>query len=281
MKTLKDVQNSPDSRGINIQKAGVRKVNIPLLILTRDGTHQQVLARVSLGADLAHRHRGTHMSRFMEILNRWSRRHISSVQIREILEETSSRLDSRRAQVSVRFKYFLPRTAPVTGSTGFMDYDCLFYGIKDQDQFSFILGVRSPVHLLCPCSREISRHGAHNQRADVTLRMEYLPGSFVWIEELVDIIEKSGSSPVYPVIKREDEKAITESAYDNPRFVEDVLRELVEVFRTDSRVRWFEAQCDSYESIHNHNAFAYQKEILNDPDDCQLLIPMDRLHMMF
>ena len=162
-----------------------------------------------------------------------------------------------------------------------MDYDCLFYGLLDGDRFSFIMGAKAPVQLVCPCSKEISRYGAHNQRADVSVQMEYLPGRFIWLEELIETLEASGSSPVYPVIKREDEKAITESAYENPKFVEDVLRHLVETFRTDTRLRWFQAECDSYESIHNHNAFAYQKEIIQDEPDRHRFIPMDQLHMMF
>lgn len=260
MSSLKDVQNNPDLRGIRIQRAGVKKVYIPLMILTKEGQHQQVLAEVSLSADLFHQHRGTHMSRFMEILNRWSRKNISSVEIGEILQEVCEKLSARSARMQVRFKYFIEKASPVSRSTGLMDYDCLFYGILEDDVFRFILGISVPLQLVCPCSKEISRYGAHNQRADVTVKIQYHPDSFIWIEDLACSIETSGSSPVYPVIKREDEKEITETAYENPRFVEDVLRELVEKFRADNKIRWFEVECDSYESIHNHNAFAYQQE---------------------
>lgn len=275
---MKDVQKSPDHRGIGIQRVGVRRVFLPLLILTREGEHQRVMADISLACDLAHRERGTHMSRFMEILNGWSSKNLSSVQVREILEETCLRLETKRAQISVRFKYFIEKRAPVTGSAGFLDCDCLFSGIMDGDRFSFILGVQVPVQLVCPCSKEISRYGAHNQRATVDVRLEYYPGHFIWIEDLVESMEASGSSPVYPVIKREDEKFVTERAFENPRFVEDTLRILVEQFRKDSRIRWFQVECDSSESIHNHNAFSSQVEFNDGGEAEDGLIPLSRIN---
>ena len=260
MSKLKDVQGSYDNRGISIQKVGVKKVHLPLKILTREQTYQQVLGNISLSADLTETDRGTHMSRFMEILNHWSKQKISSSEIRLILEEVREKLGSRRSDISVEFKYFIEKKSPVSGSLGYMDYNCLFYGSMKDDEFSFILGIEVPVQLVCPCSKEISDEGAHNQRADVRVKIEYFPDEFVWLEELVQEIEKSGSSGVYPVIKREDEKHITEESFRSPKFVEDVLREMVEKLRKDERINWFEVECDSYESIHNHNAFAYQRE---------------------
>ena len=278
---MKDVQNTPDNRGIRIQKAGIKKVHIPLRILTKDSGYQNVTGIISLCADLTESVRGTHMSRFMEIITRWSRRNISSKEIKIILKEVRDELKANRAQISIEFKYFLKKTAPVSRSIGFIDYDCLFYGLMEDDLFSFVLGVEIPVQLVCPCSKEISREGAHNQRADVRIKLEYYPDTFIWLEDLIIDIESLGSSPVYPIIKREDEKYITEKSFDNPEFVEDIVRDVVDSFRKDDdRIRWFEVECDSYESIHNHNAFAYQKEYLGERDEAGL-IPFDHLNFMF
>jgi GTP cyclohydrolase IB len=257
---LKDVQSSPDTRGISIQKVGVKKVHLPFQILTKQGGYQQVLAEVSLSTDLNHRYRGTHMSRLMELLNAWSARQVSSIEIQQLLKDVRKKLDTEHGEVFIKFKYFIEKLAPVTKTRGYMDYDCQFYGRVSGDEFTFILGVSVPVQLLCPCSKEISSEGAHNQRAIISVRVEYLPDSFIWLEDLVAGLETVGSSQLYPVIKREDEKFITENAFANPRFVEDALRNVVELLKKDERICWFEAECDSYESIHNHNAFAYQRE---------------------
>lgn len=280
MSSLKDVQKKPDYRGITIQKVGVKKAHLPLLILTENNDYQRVLGDVSICSDLTHKYRGVHMSRFMEILNRWSSKHMSSKQLKEILDEVCKKLESERSQISVHFKYFLKKNAPITGSTGFIDYDCEFYGLMSGTRYSFILGAAVPVQLVCPCSKEISKYGAHNQRADIQVRLEYFPGEFIWLEELIKTVEEAGSTDVFPVIKREDEKEITERAFENPKFVEDALRQLVEKFRNDSRIRWFEVECESYESIHNHNAFAYQMEMQDDRDRSKGLIPFEDLHLI-
>jgi len=281
MELLEDVQKRQDHRGITIQKVGVKKVRLPLLISTKKGNFQRVLGDISLGADLIHKHRGTHMSRFMEILNFWSKKCISSIQLKEILDEVCEKLDAKRAQISLRFKYFLEKSSPVSKSVGYLDYDCLFYGISMDKKFSFVIGVEVPVQLVCPCSKEIARFGAHNQRADIRIHLEYYPQYFIWIEDLITRAEEAGSSGVYPIIKREDEKLITEKSYQNPKFVEDVLRELVEYFRKDERIRWFEVECDSHESIHNHNAFAYQKECRGPFPKEKELIPIKDVSFQF
>ncbi|MCD4785041.1 MAG: GTP cyclohydrolase FolE2 [Candidatus Eremiobacteraeota bacterium] len=277
---MKDVQSYPDSRGIRIQKVGIKKVHIPLQILTKDGRYQNVTGIISLCADLTENARGTHMSRFMEIITRWSKKKISSKEVKIILEEVRNELETDRAQISIHFKYFMEKTSPVSHSKGFIDYDCLFYGLLEDDLFSFILGVKIPVQLVCPCSKEISREGAHNQRADINIKLEYYPDEFIWLEDLILDIESLGSSPVYPIIKREDEKYITEMSFGNPKFVEDVIRDVVEKSRKDDRVRWFQVECDSYESIHNHNAFAYQKEYIGKKSETGL-IPYNHLNFMF
>jgi len=281
IKVLSDVQKTLDRRGIRIQKVGVREVHLPLQILTKEGSYQHVLGNVSLGADLTDKYRGTHLSRFMEILNRWSKKPMSSKEIFKILNETKEKLQTERAELSIHFKYFIGKNAPITGAAGYLDYDCRFYGVLQGDIFSFVLGADVPVQTVCPCSKEISDYGAHNQRALVKIKLEYYPGEFIWLEDLISQVESAGSSGVYPVLKREDEKFITESSFDNPKFVEDVLRDLVEKFRSDERIRWFEVECDSIESIHNHNAFAYQKEYRPLKENKFQLIPIPELYFMF
>jgi GTP cyclohydrolase I len=257
---VKDVQNAFDHRGIPIQRVGVKDVHVPLLIQQRDGGTQQVLGCVRLAVDLPRHYKGTHMSRFLEVLMRWSAEGLSSRKLRVVLQELREKLSADRAEIQVRFKYFLPKAAPVSQSPSVLDYDCEFAGFLEGDHFEFRLGVELPVTSVCPCSREISAYGAHNQRAVIRVRCRFEPGHYLWIEDLVDLIEKQGSAEVYPLLKREDEKYVTEHAFDNPKFVEDMLRDVVVALRTEPRLTWFEVECESYESIHNHSAFAYHSE---------------------
>lgn len=256
-----DVQNQQDNRNIRIQKVGVKKVHLPLQIIEKSGSYQTLLGEISLCADLDKELKGTHMSRFMETLNSWSKKMMSSKEIREILHETLNRLNTRRAEILIKFRYFIEKSAPITGVKGMLDYNCEFRGILENDEFRFILGVEVPINTVCPCSKELADHGAHNQRAIVTVKIEYLPDSFIWLEDLIAEVEKSGSFEIFPIVKREDEKYITEKAYENPKFVEDVVRDVVQNLNEVSNIVWFEVECDSSESIHNHNAFAYHKEI--------------------
>lgn len=257
---MKDVQSAFDPRGIAIQKVGVKDVHVPLLIQQRDGGTQQVLGCVRLAVDLPQHYKGTHMSRFLEVLMRWSAEGLTSRNLRAVLAELREKLSAARAEIQVRFKYFLPKTAPVSGSRSVLDYDCEFAGFLEGDHFEFQLGVELPVTTVCPCSREISDYGAHNQRAVVRVRCRFRPGQYLWIEDLVDRVERLGSEEVYPLLKREDEKLVTERAFDNPKFVEDVLRDVVVELRQEQGIVWFSTECESFESIHNHSAFAYHVE---------------------
>lgn len=256
-----DVQNQVDERDIHIPRVGVKKVHLPLQILEKGGSHQNVMGEISLCADLSKKIKGTHMSRFMEILNRWSLKIISSREIEKILRDVIEKLGARRAEIVIRFRYFIEKSAPRSGITGMLDYMCEFDGRLIDDTFTFVLGVEVPISTVCPCSREIARYGAHNQRAVVKARISYLPDAFIWIEDLVREVEKTGSFEIFPIIKRSDEKHITEKAYENPKFVEDVVRDIVGMLTKDNRVCWFEVECEASESIHNHNAFAYQQEV--------------------
>lgn len=257
---LKDVASGKDARGITIQRVGVKDVHLPVRIRRKGGGHDLVLARIDLSVELPEHYRGTHMSRFLEILFRAGEKPISKFDVQDMLAEAREKLDARRAHLDIAFKYFITKRAPATGSESALDYDCLFRGILDDSGFLFTLGVEVPVTLLCPCSKEISARGAHNQRAVVRAHVRYRPEEMVWIEDLVALIETQGSAEIFPLLKRADEKAVTEQAYDNPKFVEDVLRDVVIAFRRDSRIDWFEVECESHESIHNHSVYAYSQE---------------------
>lgn len=258
---MRDIQNLHDVRGIAIQKVGVTDVHLPFQIRTKDGAMQSVLARIRLTVDLPQEYKGTHMSRFIETLFEWSQKSVSYREMEQILSEVQERLQAQRAGIDIHFKYFITKTAPVSQLTSTMDYDCCFSGsLIKGERLEFTLGVAVPFTSLCPCSKEISDCGAHNQRGVMRVSLRQRPGTFTWIEDLVALLEKQGSCPVYPLLKREDEKHVTELAYNNPKFVEDVLRDMVLALRGIKGVIWFEAECETFESIHNHNAYAYHAE---------------------
>jgi len=260
---LKDVQNQKDHRGIDIQKVGVRNVEVPLNILRKNDKEQIVSAKATMSVSLPKDYKGTHMSRFIEILSEWGQRNLLGVDLKGCLVEITDKLDAESAELKFNFKYFIDKRAPVSELVCPMGYDCSFEGIlKNKEDYTFILGVNVPVTTLCPCSKEISEYGAHNQRTFVKVRISYDVNSIVWIEDLVELIEKCGSSPVYPLLKREDEKFVTELAYNNPKFVEDVLRDVVSKLKNIKEIDWFEVDCEAYESIHNHSAWAYQEEFV-------------------
>ena len=258
---MKDVQNISDDRGIAIQNVGVSDVHLPFLIKTKHGSFQSVLAKISLTVDLPKEYKGTHMSRFIEILSEWSQKPVSSHEMKFILADTITKLDAEYAQMDIQFKYFIEKTAPVSGLRSMLDVDCMFSAKLTKDQpLDFTLGVNVPFTSLCPCSKEISAFGAHNQRGLMKVKVKYHSGEFIWIEDLVTLMEAEGSCPVYPLLKREDEKYVTEYAYKNAKFVEDVLRDLVLSLRQQTYIRWFDIQCENYESIHNHSAYARHVE---------------------
>jgi GTP cyclohydrolase I len=201
------------------------------------------------------------MSRFIEVLNNWTQKPFSYKEMEVVLTEIIQRLDAKRASIDLAFKYFIEKAAPVSGMKSLVDYDCRFSGSLDrQNQLDFTLGLAVPFTSLCPCSKEIAEYGAHNQRGLMKADIKYKPGKFIWIEDLAEVMEKQGSAPVYSLLKREDEKFLTEQAYENPKFVEDVLRDLVLALRQLPGVIWFEVECENYESIHNHSAYAAHVE---------------------
>jgi GTP cyclohydrolase I len=262
---VKDVAAGPDSRGITVQRVGVKDVHLPVRVRRKGAGFDSVLARIDLAAELPAEFRGTHMSRFVDILFQWSQKPISKPDLREMLEEACDRIGARRAQIEVLFKYFITKRSPVSQSDSALDYDCRFEGSLDGDAYVFSLGVEVPVTILCPCSKEISRHGAHNQRAVIKARIRSRPDVMIWIEDLVSLLEGQGSAEIFPLLKREDERFVTEAAYDNPKFVEDVVRDVVGLLRTDERITWFQVSCESLESIHNHTVYAFQEEDKQKP----------------
>ena len=257
---LVDVQSRPDVRGLPIDNVGVRDIRCPITVLDRTDAKQHTVASVSLSVSLPHHFKGTHMSRFVEILEH----HDGELTMRTIpslLEEMRRRLDAERARIEVRFPYFIRRSAPVSGSTALMDYQCSFIGEADAADSDFILGVEVPVTSLCPCSKEISEYGAHNQRGHITIDVRSTCDgqgnpNLIWIEELIEVAESSASAPVYPLLKRVDERHVTMQAYDNPVFVEDMVRNVAVQLRADPRIAWCSVRAVNQESIHNHNAFA-------------------------
>jgi GTP cyclohydrolase I len=258
--SLKDIQNLEDTRGVDIQKVGVKDVEIPLIIQRKNAQDQTVRAKARMSVSLPRHYKGTHMSRFIEVLNEWGQKNLLGQDIQGCLQDILHRLDAKSAEVRFNFKYFIDKKAPISAQVCPMGYDCSFEGVMDGTDYKFILGVKVPLTTLCPCSKEISDFGAHNQRAVVHVRLSYPESDIFWIEDLVELIESCGSSPVYPLLKREDEKFVTELAYQNPKFVEDVIRDVILKLRKKSGVNWFEVECEAFESIHNHSAWAFQEE---------------------
>lgn len=261
---MQDVQSSADERGIAIQRVGITEAHLPFLIKTKDGDFQQVLARIRFTVSLPQEYKGTHMSRFLEILIPWSRKPLAEPEMEQMLKEALDHLQAQSAEVALSFKYFVDREAPVSKKHSLLDVDCCFMGRKERGKaMTFTLGVDVPFTSLCPCSKAISRYGAHNQRSICKAKVRFAAGhECIFIEDLVTLLERQGSSPIYPLLKREDEKYVTEAAYEHPKFVEDILRDCVLALRQLPGLAWFSLACENQESIHNHNAFASHEETL-------------------
>lgn len=257
---MEDVQGRPDDRAIALDKVGVSDLALPIVVLDRENERQHTVARLSLSVNLPHDFKGTHMSRFIEVLE-GHRGELTMRTLPALCQDLRVRLDADTSHVEARFPYFLKKRAPVSGAEGLMDVECTFIGEASSSGSRFILGVRVPVTSLCPCSKTISDYGAHNQRGYITVEIRptaEADGSLamVWIEEVVELCERSASAPVYPLLKRADERHVTMQAYDNPVFVEDMVRNVAQVLRGDARVAWFRVHARNEESIHNHAAFA-------------------------
>lgn len=252
-----DVQNLEDSRNIKIQRTGIAGVHLPMIIF-----NQHVLAKIKFTVALDEKIRGTHMSRLAEILADNANKPTEIFDLKNILSEAIEKLETDFAATEIEFKFFVEKIAPVSARKSLADINCkIIAELEKNSDMKFILCLEIPFTSLCPCSKEISDFGAHNQRSVCRVRLEFKNIFDIKIFELIDLIESLGSSKIYPVLKREDEKFVTEAAYQNPKFVEDILRDVVIALRGEKNISAFEVECENFESIHNHSAFAYHKEI--------------------
>ena len=250
---IPDVQADHDSRKLAIDQVGVKAIRHPIQIRQRSGGVQHTIASFNMYVGLPHQFKGTHMSRFVEILNAHERE-ITVESFKAMLKEMVERLEAEAGHVEMTFPYFIEKAAPVSGVKSLMDYEVTFVGEVRKRKQSFAMKVLVPVTSLCPCSKKISERGAHNQRSHVTVTAH--TSDFVWIEEIVDLVEKQASSELYGLLKRPDEKFVTERAYDNARFVEDMVRDVSAILSLDERVTAYVVESQNFESIHNHSAYA-------------------------
>ncbi|HFC52844.1 MAG TPA: GTP cyclohydrolase I FolE2 [Gammaproteobacteria bacterium] len=250
---MEDVQNREDTRRIPINKVGIKDIRHPVRIRDRSGGEQHTIASFNMYVNLPHNFKGTHMSRFVEILNQHERE-ISVKSFKDILVEMTEKLEAEAGHIEMSFPYFINKTAPVSGVRSLLDYDVTFIGEFSKGKPVITIRICVPVTSLCPCSKQISDYGAHNQRSHVTVTARI--NSFVWIEEIIELVEKEASCELYGLLKRPDEKFVTESAYNNPKFVEDMVRDVAALLNADHRIEAYVVESENFESIHNHSAYA-------------------------
>ncbi len=256
---LPDIQSTGDRRNIAINKVGVKAVRYPITLRTPDkgsgAASQTTVATINMYVALPPEVKGTHMSRFLEVLNE-HHESLCSDTLSDVCRSMKERLKADEVHLELSFPYFIDKKAPVTGQSGKLDVDVSFE-MASNGTDDFILGIKVPATSLCPCSKEISAYGAHNQRCEMTVRVRLAEGQHLWIEELFSMIEQCASTQVFSVLKRPDEKWVTEQAYENPKFVEDIVRDLAVVLNAEDRIVWYECFSENFESIHNHNAYAF------------------------
>jgi len=250
---IPDVQASADTRRLAIDKVGIKSIRHPIKVAEKGGGVQHTIATFNMYVGLPHQFKGTHMSRFVEILNAHERE-ISVESFKVMLGEMVERLEAEVGHVEMAFPYFVNKAAPVSGVQSLIDYEVTFVGEIERGRQTFTMKVVVPVTSLCPCSKEISEYGAHNQRSHVTI--DARTKGFVWIEDLIGYAEEEASCQLYGLLKRPDEKFVTERAYDNPKFVEDMVRDVAARLNADDRIEWYRVESENFESIHNHSAYA-------------------------
>jgi GTP cyclohydrolase IB len=257
---IADVQNFEDTRQLDINKVGIKGIRHPVRVKDRSGGEQHTIATFNMYVYLPHNFKGTHMSRFVEILNNHNGE-ITVESFQKMLPEMNEKLAAEFGDIQMSFPYFVNKAAPVSGVKSLMDYDVTFIGGVSQSagksKPTMTLKVVVPVTSLCPCSKKISDYGAHNQRSHVTVQARIAPGPhFVWIEDIIDLVESVASCELYGLLKRPDEKYVTERAYDNPKFVEDMVRDTAHLLNLDKRISHYIVESENFESIHNHSAYA-------------------------
>lgn len=255
MKELRDTQNERDTRHISLDRVGVRSIRFPIVVSDKENRTQSTVASVALMVDLPQEYKGTHMSRFIEVLHE-HRNYLDVHTAVHLPERLLQKLNAQRAHVEIEFPFFRLKKAPVTHIPGMMNYDVRFEIEAERDvPGQFTLTIRVPLTTLCPCSKAMSEHSAHNQRSIVTYSVRF-SGAPVWIEDLIDLVETCGSSPVYSLLKRPDEKYVTDQAYEHPVFAEDLVRNVAVATERHNAFSWYRVEAENFESIHNHNAYA-------------------------
>ncbi len=255
---IPDVQGAADSRQIPIDKVGIKGIKHPVRIAERSGGEQHTVAEFNMYVNLPHDFKGTHMSRFVEILNNHERE-ITVDTFHAMLREISEKLEARSGHVEMTFPYFVNKTAPVSGVQSLLDYEVTLIGEIHDDEVTSWIKVVVPVTSLCPCSKKISDYGAHNQRSHITVNAQLK--TFIWVEDIIDLVEQQASCELYSLLKRPDEKYVTERAYDNPKFVEDLIRDIAANLNEDDRIAAYQLESENFESIHNHSAYAYIEKV--------------------
>jgi len=250
---IEDVQGSADTRRIAIDKVGIKDIRHPVRIRDRSDGEQHTVANFNMYVNLPHNFKGTHMSRFVEILNHHEKE-ITVESFKEMLGEMTELLDAASGHIEMTFPYFIKKRAPVSGVESLMDYEVSFIGEIHDGRPEMHIRVVVPVTSLCPCSKKISDYGAHNQRSHVTVKVK--TRGFIWVEELIEMVEQEASCELYGLLKRPDEKYVTERAYNNPKFVEDMVRDVAARLNADDRIASYVVESENFESIHNHSAYA-------------------------
>lgn len=250
---IPDVQNTPDARQIAIDKVGIKAIRHPVRVRDKSNGIQHTIATFGMYVHLPHHFKGTHMSRFIEILNSQDRE-ITVESFESMLRQMVERLETRSGYIEMSFPYFINKRAPVSGVKSLLDYEVTFVGEIREGKYHQTVRVMVPCTSLCPCSKGISKYGAHNQRSHITITVR--TNDFVWIEDLIHIAEANASSQLYGLLKRTDEKYVTEKAYENPKFVEDLVRDVAAVLNKDARIESYVVESENFESIHNHSAYA-------------------------
>ncbi len=250
---IDDVQSRVDTRRIAIDKVGIKDIRHPVRVKDRSEGEQHTIATFNMYVYLPHNFKGTHMSRFVEILNNHERE-ITVESFKDMLTEMAERLEAETGHIEMTFPFFINKTAPVSGVQSLLDYEVTLIGEITNGVAEMFIKVVVPVTSLCPCSKKISDRGAHNQRSHVTVSVK--TNEFVWIEELIELVEKQASCELYGLLKRPDEKLVTERAYDNPKFVEDMVRDVAGRLNDHERISAYTVEAENFESIHNHSAYA-------------------------
>ena len=251
---MQDVQSKTDTRNLNIERVGIKGLKTPLKILLRNGESQDVVGTINMFVNLHKSQKGTHMSRFVEIINSNLNEPLEIFKLPKVLETVKEKLHADTAFVEIAFDFFMEKRAPISNKTSLMNYEVKFVGKKNCEQSKYSIEIKIPVSSVCPCSRDISSFGAHNQRGIVTVKLAL--DNEMFLEDIIEVVESSASAPVYSLLKRPDEKYITELGYKNAKFVEDIVRDVALMLKSDPRINSFVVECENFESIHNHSAFA-------------------------